>query len=99
MNVRPLVTVIVGALALIAVPNAGHAARSAEPAPGPALTALSPETDATLWTLAGTQSDAEIEAVVESGLPVADLFDPVTNDVLAAVNTAPQSSLVSLTRP
>lgn len=97
MNPRPLVAVIVGTLALFAVPSAGPTARSPEPAPGPTLT-LSPETDAALWTLAGTQSDAEIEAIVESGLPVADLFDPVTNEVLAAVNTAPQSPLDSLAR-
>jgi len=98
MNPRPLVAVIVGTLAVFAVPSAGPTARSPEPAPGPVLTALSPETDAALWTLAGTQSDAEIEAIVESGLPVADLFDPVTNEVLAAVSTAPQSPLDSLAR-
>jgi len=93
MKVRSLAIAVVGALALIVIPSSSQGANHSVPTPEPVLTALSPETDKVLWELAGTQTETEIEAIIDSGLPVADLFDPITEEVIAAVQIAPPSPL------
>lgn len=95
---RTLITFLTVLVALI-LPASTAAAASPEPEAMPVVTEGRGSTQVleALNALSGTQSASSIEAVLESGLPIETLYDPMKNEIVAAAIAQPSFSTFAVT--